>query len=139
MKPVNVNGATQALAELASLDRKALAERWADVFGCPAPHRVHPPLLRSALAWRYQIAHEAEGDVGQLIRRLTRQAASPAPAIILAAGTRLLREWHGQTHHVTVTTDGFDYGGKRYRSLSAISREITGAAWSGPSFFGLKK
>ena len=139
MKPVALNEAAQALAELASLDRKALAARWADVFGCPAPHRVHPPLLRSALAWRYQIAHEAEGEVDQLIRRLTRQAASPTPAITLAPGTRLLREWQGQTYHVTVTADGFDYGSKVYRSLTAISKEITGTAWSGPSFFGLKK
>ena len=127
------------LQALSSLGRTELAKRWAKIFGCPAPRRAHAQLLRSALAWRYQIDHESEQVVSQLIRRLRRQSASPAPVTVLSPGTRLLREWHGITHHVTVTTDGFDYGGKCYRSLTAISREITGMAWSGPSFFGIRK
>jgi hypothetical protein len=49
----------------------------------------------------------------------------------------LLREWHGRSHVVTVSEDGFDYAGSRYRSLSEIARLITGARWSGPRFFGL--
>jgi hypothetical protein len=53
-------------------------------------------------------------------------------------GTRLLREWQGQTFEVTVLDSGFAYRGTRYESLSRIAREITGARWSGPRFFGLK-
>jgi hypothetical protein len=49
----------------------------------------------------------------------------------------LVRGWHGQTHTVTVRDDGFDYRGRLYRSLSLVAREITGAHWSGPRFFGL--
>jgi hypothetical protein len=49
----------------------------------------------------------------------------------------LVREWNGQTHTVTVEEEGFTYAGRNYRSLSAIAREITGARWSGPRFFGL--
>ncbi len=139
MKSGSLDESAKALAALAALDRKALAKQWSAVFGSPAPRNAQAQLLRGALAWRYQIAHEAEGDVDQLIRRLRRQAASAAPAAILAPGTRLLREWQGQTHHVTVTADGFEYGGKIFRSLTAISREITGTAWSGPLFFGLRK
>ena len=56
----------------------------------------------------------------------------------LAPGTRLLREWQGQTHHVTVLDHGFEYAGKTYRSLTAITRLITGTPWSGPQFFGLR-
>lgn len=56
----------------------------------------------------------------------------------LAPGTRLLREWQGQTHHVTVLASGFEYSGRTWRSLTAISRSITGTAWSGPLFFGLR-
>ena len=48
-----------------------------------------------------------------------------------------MREWNGRTHTVTVEEDGFTYAGRNYRSLSAIAREITGARWSGPRFFGL--
>ncbi len=63
-------------------------------------------------------------------------AASGSPDLSL--GTRLLREWQGRTHHVMVVQGGFEYEGKVWRSLSAIARSITGTAWSGPAFFGLK-
>ena len=55
----------------------------------------------------------------------------------LAPGTRLVREWNGKTHHVDVVDSGFVWNGASHRSLSAIAREITGARWSGPRFFGL--
>ena len=48
-----------------------------------------------------------------------------------------MREWNGRTHTVTVEEEGFTYAGRSYRSLTAIAREITGAHWSGPRFFGL--
>ena len=55
-------------------------------------------------------------------------------------GTVLIREYKGVEHRVTVTRDGqFEYQGCVYRSLSRIAREITGAQWSGPLFFGLRK
>src|SRR5690606_4653342 len=54
-----------------------------------------------------------------------------------AVGTRLVREYHGVEHHVTVTRNGFEYQGRTFRSLSQIAREITGSPWSGPLFFGL--
>jgi hypothetical protein len=56
----------------------------------------------------------------------------------LKPGTRLMREWQGRTYDVLVLDDGLSWQGTRYRSLSAIAREITGTAWSGPLFFGLK-
>jgi hypothetical protein len=43
----------------------------------------------------------------------------------------------GNSHSVTVREDGFEWQGQLWRSLSAIAREITGARWSGPRFFGL--
>ena len=60
-----------------------------------------------------------------------------APARLLA-GTRLCREWRGAEHVVTVLQDGFDYQGRRYESLSAVARAITGTRWNGPLFFGLR-
>jgi hypothetical protein len=53
-------------------------------------------------------------------------------------GTRLIRDWRGQTHRVTVLEKGFEYAGKRHASLSRIARLITGTRWSGPLFFGLR-
>ena len=139
MKRETLGDPNKALVELDSLDRVALAQRWAEVFGHPAPLRAHAQLLRSALAWRYQVDHEASVEVDRLLRRLRKQADIPVPAVLLSPGTRLLREWQGVTYHVTVTADGFQYGGKHYRSLTAITREITGISWSGPSFFGVSK
>ncbi len=57
----------------------------------------------------------------------------------MKVGTRLVREWNGQTHTVLVHADGVEWRGKRYRSLSVVAREITGAHWSGPRFFGLER
>jgi Protein of unknown function (DUF2924) len=54
------------------------------------------------------------------------------------AGTRLIREWQGVEHAVTVRGDNFEYQGRPYKSLSAIAREITGVRWNGWVFFGLK-
>lgn len=65
-------------------------------------------------------------------------AAAPLPPRpTLSPGSRLVREWHGGTHTVDVVDAGFCFEGKTYRSLSAIARQITGAQWSGPRFFGL--
>ena len=49
-----------------------------------------------------------------------------------------MRDWQGRTYDVLVLDDGFSWQGTRYRSLSAIARKITGTAWSGPLFFGMK-
>ena len=76
----------------------------------------------------------APADAGHGQERWRTQDAQGNPG--LEEG--LLREWQGQTHHVTVVEGGFEYDGKVWRSLSAIARSITGTPWSGPAFFGLK-
>jgi hypothetical protein len=65
------------------------------------------------------------------------KSARVAPRTVVKPGTRLVREWHGQTHTVLVYADGVEWRGQRYRSLSVLARQITGAHWSGPRFFGL--
>jgi Protein of unknown function (DUF2924) len=52
-------------------------------------------------------------------------------------GTRLVREWQGIEHTVTVLADGFEWRGRPYQSLSAIARAITGTRWNGWTFFGM--
>jgi len=129
------------LAELMVLGRATLTERWSSVFGCPAPRHAQAALLRGALAWHHQMAVKAKagsGGVEPMVRRLRRAVAASTPVQVIAPGTRLLREWQDQTHHVTVLPKGFDYNGKTYRSLTAVARVITGTAWSGPAFFGLR-
>ena len=131
----------EALAILVGLNRKALTERWTRAFGCPAPRSSQAAFLRSALAWHTQMQRQANagsGSVDRLIRGLRKSLAGAAPTALPGPGTRLLRDWQGRTQHVTVLTAGFEYNGKTYRSLSAIARQITGTAWSGPLFFGLR-
>jgi hypothetical protein len=92
-------------------------------------------------------AHNIEAIVSK--RRLRELAANfhwdpkettarRADPLWIKPGTRLIRQWEGQTHHVAVCEDGFEYNEERYRSLSVIARLINGTRWSGPLFFGLK-
>ncbi len=64
---------------------------------------------------------------------------APPPGPKIKPGSRLVREWHRRTHTVCVTDVGFEFQGKTYRSLTKIARDITGAQWSGPRFFGLNR
>lgn len=65
------------------------------------------------------------------------QTQAPAERRTILPGARLLRDWNGVTHAVDVVDGGYLYGGRLYRSLSAIAKTITGAHWSGPRFFAL--
>jgi hypothetical protein len=71
-------------------------------------------------------------------RNRDRAAKTVSSSARIKPGTRLIRQWDGQTHQVTVAEEGFEYKGERYKSLSEIARLITGTRWSGPLFFGLK-
>src|SRR5262249_23726457 len=53
------------------------------------------------------------------------------------ADTRLIREWKGVEHSVTVRNSDFEYQGRPYKSLSAVAKHITGTQWNGLVFFGL--
>ena len=94
----------------------------------------------------YKIQEQAFGGLSKAMRRrlatLTRQSSEDGgavlvPSIVLKPGTRLIREWRGETCSVLVQKDGFQWRGTTYRSLTTIAKEITGAHWSGPRFFGL--
>jgi hypothetical protein len=76
------------------------------------------------------LADEVEGT-------LTRKAqiADPRNPVV---GTKLIRAWNGVAHTVTVLREGFDWEGRRYKSLSAVARAITGTRWNGYRFFGLR-
>lgn len=52
-------------------------------------------------------------------------------------GTKLVREFKGKRYSVTVIQNGYEYNGKKYKSLSAIANKITGTRWNGKKFFGV--
>jgi hypothetical protein len=133
----------ERIAALATMTPVTLREGWERMYRTPSPPGFGPDLLARAMAYSMQekvwgglprhIAREIRGGVLEIAAA----SLSPDRPPPLRSGTRLTREWHGRTHHVHVVDGGFDYNDQRYRSLTAIAREITGAAWSGPRFFGL--
>jgi hypothetical protein len=124
-----------------SLDE--LRREWTHLYNDDPP-RISRDLLILGIAYRRQeIAH---GGLGKATFRKLQTLAKtlrttgrvgPSPALSLKPGARLVREWHGRTHTVTVTAEGFEYGGVSYSSLTTIAKRITGAHWSGPRFFGV--
>lgn len=129
--------------------RETCIEQWKRQFGREPPKYTSVQFMRSALAYEAQL--KAHGGHTAAVRKSFKMALKedPKPAdatgsrkasplqSVLRPGTHLLREWNGRTYQVEVLDDGFQLDGKRYRSLSAIARKITGAHWSGPRFFGL--
>ena len=129
------------LDALASLSPAQLKERWSGLEGSPPPS-VPTALLRRLLAQRLQ--EHRYGTLPALVARELARLGQEKPGdqpvrsrIELTPGTRLVREWNGQTISVEVIEDGFGYGDRSWRSLSEIARHVTGAHWSGPRFFGL--
>lgn len=130
------------LGRLAELPPEDLKHEWERRFGAPAP-ALSSELLRLGIGYKLQEARS--GGMSRGTRILLRQVAmragedtekKPMPRK-LTPGTRLVRDWHGQGHTVTVLEDGFEYDGKHWKSLTAIAKAITGNQWNGPLFFGL--
>ena len=135
------------LAKLEHLDLAELRVEWQQRYGKAVPPSMSRKLLRLAVGYKMQ-----EKVFGGLSRRTLLQlsalkstsgargrsdikGAAPAPK----SGTKLIREWRGKVHEVLALEDGqFAYGGKTYRSLTTVVRQITGTHQSGPRFFGLK-
>jgi hypothetical protein len=133
------------IAQLSALSRTGLLEMWQKLYHKPAPDGIRREVMIPFLAYRMQ-----ENAYGGLkpstrteIRRIARNLEKPSGSTVLKAriksGTRLLRQWGGETHEVVASESGFEYQGKRYRSLSEIARKITGTRWSGPAFFGTSR
>ena len=133
---------TRELAVIAHMDREALLRAWQKLYRTTPPAKMSRKLLMHALAYRLQ--EQALGGLRQSTRRLlavtARDGGEIKPATsTLSPGTRLVREWQGNTYEVIVLEQGFMFRGKQYGSLSEVAGAITGAHWSGPKFFGLKR
>jgi DUF2924 family protein len=125
------------LAELASLGRADLVQRWRTLYRAAPPACYTPDLLARGVAYRLQ--EQRLGALPSALRReLERDPLTPAkPRRSLKSGNRLVLRWRGRTYVVDVVGQSFQFDGTSYRSLSEIARKITGTRWSGPRFFGL--
>ncbi|MCL7466088.1 DUF2924 domain-containing protein [Phaeovulum sp. NW3] len=126
---------------------KDLKAEWEKLIGTSSPNNSRA-FLEFRIAYRIQelayggpdrktrrmldlLADEVEGH-----SRRKQQIMDPRNPVI---GTRLIREWDGVEHTITVLKDGFDWQGRKFKSLSAVAREITGTRWNGYRFFGLRE
>ena len=136
----------EALSRLPQLDIRELREEWCRLYKADASRHLSRELLIRAVAYRMQevalggLRPERQRQLRQIAMEL-KQTGTAAIRLRpqLKPGTRLMREWQGRTYEVVVLDDGFSWHGTHCRSLSAIARKITGTAWSGPLFFGLKQ
>lgn len=138
MQPLEVQ-----LARLTTLSSAVLRAEWRQLYRHPAPD-MSTDLLGRGIAWRLQerasggLPLAIQREITRLMREVERTGeAVPASASRIKAGTWLVRDWGGDSHHVLVLDDGYLYRDQRYRSLTSIASEITGTHWSGPRFFGL--
>lgn len=122
-----------------------LKERWRSLYNSAPPGRSSKKLLVSAIAYRMQ--ERAFGGLKPAVRAILEHISDHLPVARVSSGravttasvgTVLIRDWRGQSHHVTVLERGVLYRKQNYRSLSQVARVITGTRWSGPLFFGLK-
>ena len=128
----------QPLTRLATRSSAELKAEWRRLTGTPLP-RVSPSRLRLALAWEQQA--QALGGLSRATQQtLAQLAAGKTRTSKAEAGSRLVREWNGRVHVVTIGEDQvIRYNDREWRSLSEVARAITGTRWSGPAFFGLKR
>lgn len=144
-----------------------LCRRYRDLFGADPRCRHHQLLVRQ-IAWKVQADEEGDlaeelkqyalaiarncalrvriGDNaarrrnGECLDRevTTRVVTSHDPRLPLP-GSLLAKDFKGETYVVKVLDGAFEFEGRRYTSLSAIAKEITGTKWNGFLFFGLTK
>jgi hypothetical protein len=135
----------QLIRSLPNLPKTRLVELWKDNFG-KEPGRVRPELMLPILA--YIIQERAYGGLSPGASEKSQVIATSLRARSRSrdearqrfkSGTKLVREWRGKTHEVTLNDEGYLYQGRIYKSLSPIACEITGTRWSRPAFFGTKK
>src|ERR1700722_15043144 len=152
----------KSIEELQDIKIPALKKRYRELFGEESKSSNKQFLFRR-IAWRLQA--NAEGDLSERARRRTSDIADdrdlrirapkefvvrpefssgsvdrtrpPKDSRLPGAGTLLTRRVGNRQIVVKVLIDGFEYESRRYRSLSAIAREVTGTRWNGLLFFGL--
>jgi hypothetical protein len=127
---------------LKALDTGQLQALWGEIFkGQRRPHGNELVIRKIA----YFLQEQAHGGMSvrtqnQLNRLVAGGVAQSVNKYTLEKNHQLVREWNGKKYNVAILgKDLFQYDGRIYKSLSAVAKEITGAHWSGPLFFGLRK
>lgn len=138
------------VAALPRLSFKELREMWRSLIGSEPP-AYNKKFMVKRLAHRIQ--ELAYGGLSETAKQRMREALEHngfnewggheqkrprANRGLPIIGARLIREWRGKRYEVTVVAGGFEFEGRKYRSLTAITKAITGTHWNGHAFFGLR-
>lgn len=135
------------VSDLPKMELQEVKDLWLELYKEPPPRSPRSFLVKK-LAYRlqelaYGISPDIEVRVEQAVKEHFSSGGSaqkkPKSYNCPMVGTRLIREYRGVEYQVSVLEEGYEYQGCTYSSLSKIARHITGAAWSGPAFFGLKQ
>lgn len=132
------HGVLAQIAALRKMDRDALDTQWELLMA-----GVTPPPSREAIRQRliYRVQEIAYGgirrDARERLESVARGGPNRVPDKRPQAGTVFRREWHGQLYEVKAVDGGFEWNGRKYRSLTAVAKAITGQHWSGNLFFGI--
>jgi hypothetical protein len=143
---IPITGPTLA-AQIANLPKLPMNDLWAlwDKYFPRRPHHHNRAYVEGRVA--YKIQEEAlntklavQTQMARIGEALSNIKTQRGVEVQVVPGTVLVREFDSREHRVTAQADGtFEYEGRRYKSLSAVARHITGTQWSGPLFFGIIK
>ncbi len=140
------------VADLQNLTYEQLKDLWRTLNGSEPP-AYNRRYIISRLAYRIQEiaygglsddAHEKMSEAlkrhgynedGMPARSGDRRVSSSRNLPII--GSKIVREWNGKRYEVIALRDGFEFEGRKYRSLTAIVKAITGTHWNGRKFFGV--
>ena len=146
--------------KLRQMTTAQLQLKYRELFG-QASHSNHKDYLFRRVAWRTQAL--TEGGLSERALQHAREIATDADLRLCvprkpvggqtavgvatasrqldprvpAPGTQLIKRYKDETLTVMVLEDGYQYGERVYKSLSAIARQVTGTQWNGYLFFGL--
>ncbi|MBF0188472.1 MAG: DUF2924 domain-containing protein [Magnetococcales bacterium] len=141
------NKVLKQITEIKTMTMAELRDRWRTLYETTPPPYNKAFLVRRLI---YRVQELACGGLSEEIRQRMEDSSGngkdpnlqtplTSSGENMLTGTTLIREWKGVDHCVTVLDDGFEYQGRRFNSLSAVARSITGTRWNGKVFFGIKK
>lgn len=147
MQPITDDLRQKDITVIPTLSKTELRARWERLEGTKPPNI---PLVLLRLLFAQRVREHAYGGIPVWVlaefdrvlvesRKPREKKRVDSVRRSLSVGTRLVREWNGKTISVEVREEGYLYADKLYGSLSEIARAVTGAHWSGPRFFGIKR
>ena len=131
------------IIELEYKEASDLREIYNSIFPKKCAANASKDFLKPRIAYRLQ-----EVSIGALdaatVEKMEKVASGSnltkeQPNCDFLPGTKICREWNDVMYQVEVLKDGFEYKGRKFKSLSAVAREITGTRWNGLKFFRIKE